>query len=227
MTHGPTIIESVQRSNRGKPPNPPEPGTLFGRWVVLERVEYRETGGRVRPYIECECDCGTVEFVNIRNLRQGNSKSCGCWHMEKASEANSTHRQSGQRLHRIWKQMRQRCYNPNARSYKWYGAKGITICDEWLASFEAFRDWSLVAGYFDAAEIDRKESSESYCPGNCQWVTKAENLINKQALLPVHLERAVRQLADEQGVPAATIIRQAVEAYVASPPLRRKRVKAG
>lgn len=123
--------------------------------------------------------------------------------------------------------MQQRCYNPKCRSYRWYGAKGITVCGEWRESFEAFKDWAESHDYFDTAEIDRDNSEKGYSPDNCQWVTKQENLINRHSLLPTHLEKAVRELAKEQGVPAAIVIRQAVEQYIQSPASRRKRVLAG
>lgn len=225
MTHGPKNNESASRNVKGKSSNPPEPGTRYGRWTVLDIVDYRKTADRVRPYVLCCCDCGKKNFVNVRNLRQGNSQSCGCLHIEQASKANATHHQTGQRLYRIWKQMHQRCENPNARSYRWYGAKGVRVCKAW-EKFEPFRDWALNAGYFAKAEIDRKNSAMNYSPKNCQWVTKAENLINKQNLLPVHLERKVREVADKEGVPAVIVIRRAVEMYVMSPSPRRKRVAA-
>jgi hypothetical protein len=230
MTHGARNTTLSPRSSRGKPANLPPPGTRFARWTVLDRVEYRAQGDRSRPYVECRCACGTVGFVNVRNLRQGQSKSCGCLHRQRASAANVTHRQTGQRqtgqrLYRIWKQMHQRCYNPNCRSYRWYGAKGIKVCNAWH-SFENFQAWALKFGYFPKAEIDRQNSSRGYSPQNCQWVTKQENLINKQNLLPVHLEREINRLASDEGVPAVTLIRRAVETYVKSPALRRKRVTA-
>lgn len=86
----------------------------------------------------------------------------------------SSHHMNNTRLHTIWKNMKQRCYNPKRNRYQWYGGKGIKVCDEWL-SFAPFADWSLANGYTDDLVLDREDSDKDYCPENCQWVTVVEN----------------------------------------------------
>ena len=71
--------------------------------------------------------------------------------------------------------MKQRCYNTNSTSYIHYGAKGITICDEWLNDHTAFEKWSLENGYQDGFEINRKDPNKGYCPENCEWVPPGYN----------------------------------------------------
>lgn len=70
--------------------------------------------------------------------------------------------------------MRQRCSNPRNTHYGTYGARGITVCEEW-EKFEAFRDWALANGYEASLEIDRIDNDAGYSPSNCRFVTKAEN----------------------------------------------------
>ena len=84
------------------------------------------------------------------------------------------------RLALIYHNMLNRCNNPKNAAYKNYGGKGITVCDEWANSFEAFELWAIKAGYNDKLTIDRLDNSKGYCPDNCQWVTKSVNCARTQ-----------------------------------------------
>ena len=76
--------------------------------------------------------------------------------------------------------MKHRCYSKKAYSYVYYGARGISVCDEWLKSFEAFQDWALANGYADNLTIDRIDNDGNYCPENCRWVTTDVQNRNKR-----------------------------------------------
>ena len=78
------------------------------------------------------------------------------------------------RLYRIWNNMKCRCKNKNNDSYKYYGAKGIKVCDEWSESFVAFEKWALENGYNDSLTIDRINNDGDYEPLNCRWATYEE-----------------------------------------------------
>ena len=88
---------------------------------------------------------------------------------------NFKHGGFGTRLYQIWRDMKQRCYNPNTARYKYYGSKDVQVCPEWLNNFIVFRDWSFLNGYTDNLTIDRINNNGNYEPGNCQWITKSEN----------------------------------------------------
>jgi hypothetical protein len=75
--------------------------------------------------------------------------------------------------------MKKRCYNKKVDKYKNYGARGITVCDEWLNSFEVFCDWCLNNGWQEQLQIDRIDVNGNYCPSNCRMITKVENGFNK------------------------------------------------
>lgn len=98
------------------------------------------------------------------------------------------HGLSKTRLYSIYSGMKQRCYNPNNQHYQWYGAKGITICDEWMVEngLQNFIEWSLNHGYEEHLTIDRKENDKGYSPNNCQWVTASANSyrVSNKNILP-------------------------------------------
>lgn len=162
-------------------------GRRFGRLVVLEKDTARVKAHNT--YWICKCDCGKEKSVATCNLIGGNVSSCGCLRIEqgikrikKAAINNITHGEAHTPLYEVWHLMKQRCENPNNPGYKWYGAKGICVCDEWK-DYIGFSNWAYSNGYKDIANvprsqrlsIDRIDSNGNYCPENCQWITVGEN----------------------------------------------------
>lgn len=93
------------------------------------------------------------------------------------------HQQHGKRhtrLYRIWANIKTRCLNQNDPHFRNWGARGITICDEWKNDFSAFYDWSMSHGYSDDLTIDRINNDLGYSPNNCRWISNAEQAMNKQ-----------------------------------------------
>jgi len=151
-------------------------GQRFGRLVVIERAENK--GGHAGWL--CQCNCGKDVIVSSSSLRRGLSQSCGCKRREEISCLRSKHKGTKTRLYNIWQNMLKRCNNPHSSRYSDYGGRGITVCDEWLHDFIAFRDWALTHGYRDYLTIDRINNDKGYSPDNCRWATVAEQNRNKR-----------------------------------------------
>lgn len=153
----------------------------FGRLTVIKRSEdHVAPCGSKQIMWHCVCDCGNEIETSTGSLRSGNTKSCGCLQKDIASEKFKKHGLSGTRLYRIWVHIKDRCYNKENDSYINYGARGITVCDEWKNDFESFRDWALENGYSDELSIDRIDVDIGYCPDNCKWSTVYEQSRNKR-----------------------------------------------
>lgn len=125
-------------------------------------------------YWLCKCICGKKRSLQTYQLTSGKVTSCGCKNTRRLKVP-----QSQKRLYGIYNSMLSRCYKQNNISYKYYGLKGITVCDEWKNSFSSFSDWALNNGYTDTLSIDRIDNSLGYCPTNCRWIPLQDQQANK------------------------------------------------
>lgn len=168
-------------------------GKKFNMLTVIERAENAKNG---RARWKCQCECGNYTVVTGSNLKNGAVKSCGCLVSEKTREKCGTHLQSKTRIYHIWGGMIQRCENPNSKSYKDYGEKGITVCKEWRESFEIFRDWSMKNGYEDNLTLERRNYNFGYSPENCTWISKGEQAKNRESNLKIKYKNEIKTLAE-------------------------------
>ncbi len=180
-------------------------GQTFGRWTVLTRAGSTKNG---RAAWLCRCVCGTEKIVAAGCLRDGKSKSCGCLNLEKIIERNTTHGMTGTRLYGIWTKMVQRTTNEKDERYEDYGGRGITMCEEWRKSFEAFKMWAVENGYAENLTIDRINNDRGYSPDNCRWVTKKVQMRNTRRthFLTFRGEtKCITDWAEETGISRAVI----------------------
>jgi hypothetical protein len=155
-----------------------ETGRRFGRLVAV-RIAWRNNG----VFWECECDCGSRTVVKGNTLRSGITVSCGCYNRDvvRSQKTRLTHGGSGTRLYTIWCGIRRRCNNTSAPAYKNYGARGISVCEQW-SEFSQFADWAH-EGYSDDLTIDRIDVNGNYEPTNCQWIPKAAQSVNRRSTI--------------------------------------------
>lgn len=167
-------------------------GQRFGRLTAIERSE----NVKCKAAWVCRCDCGNVAVVMASDLRSGHTQSCGCLQRQRTSSASVKHGMRYTRLYHRWLDMKQRCQNPKNKRWSVYGGRGITVCAEWLNSFEAFRDWALANGYRDDLTIDRINVNGNYAPDNCRWATKEEQANNKSNTIFIEFEGAKKTLSE-------------------------------
>lgn len=149
------------------------------RFGKLTAIKISERENNKRSYWVCECDCGRTKEIALSHLRSGATTSCGCYQKQKAKEANAKHGDVGTSLYNRWKEMRHRCENPNHSRFKDYGARGITITEDWN-DYKNFRDWALLNGYQEELTLDRIDNDKGYSPDNCQWVDYTANGRNRR-----------------------------------------------
>jgi hypothetical protein len=142
-------------------------GRRFGRLTVLSFA-----GSHPDRKWFCECDCGSVVRVRGYCLVGGETKSCGCLHRER----RRTHGSSRTPLYKIWQGIKDRCQNPQNTRYAYYGGRGIAVCDRWqnFANFAA----DIGPRPSDAHSVERLKNDGNYCPENCVWATREQQLNN-------------------------------------------------
>ena len=177
-------------------------GKQFGRLTVISRVENNKFG---QVMWDCVCTCGKRTTVSGGHLKIGQTKSCGCLQKELLSKAKKIHGQTGNKTYKSWSGMRERCYNPNNKIYKYYGGRGITICKRW-DKFENF--YSDMGDRPERMSIERTNNNKGYSPDNCKWATQKEQVRNTRSnqLIRYHGKtQCMSAWAEELGIAYKTL----------------------
>lgn len=182
-------------------------GKRFGRLLVVGR-ETRDKYGRL--LWDCVCDCGNTCSISGSTLMSGDSKSCGCLHVELLIRNSIKHcgkiNGKASREYQSWQDAKARCFNPKNKSFKNYGERGITVCKEWKNSFERFLNdmGKCPTGY----TLERKDNDGNYTPDNCIWSSRKNQNRNKRTNRKITINGVCRNICEWneiQGFPKGLI----------------------
>lgn len=163
-------------------------GKQFGRLLVLrldQEATFKHKHQKTVWVCQCSCPNKTITSVVGNSLSSGLTTSCGCWRTEVSRKNgkkrdSSTHGESNKPQileYDAWRAMKRRCYGVNSLGYSYYGAKGITVCDRWIGSYENFLQ-DMGRKPSPEHSLDRIDNDGNYEPTNCRWATKAQQARN-------------------------------------------------
>lgn len=157
----------------GKRSNQQIVGTRIGLYDVLYECDFKSNDGHRMFHIKCS-ECGWETDTRMNEIKRL-SKKCTHVNLFGAYTYDHTNNIQNANLNKIFRGMYHRCYNPKDKAYRWYGAKNIKICQEWLNNPKSFEEWALANGYQNHLTIDRIKEYQDYSPDNCRWVTLQDN----------------------------------------------------
>jgi hypothetical protein len=150
-------------------------GLKFNKWTV---ISFEGISHNQQRLWKLKCDCGYEVIRDLHDAKRGRSKQCsGCY--VRQTTLSHGHNKRGKRSseYSSWASMKERCLNPNKKDYKHYGGRGITICQQWIDSFDNYlSDMGLKPG--KGYSIDRINVDGNYEPSNCRWATQKEQMNN-------------------------------------------------
>lgn len=178
---------------------------LTGQRFGLLVAESARCVGKDKSGWSCKCDCGGGKVVATSHLRSGAIQSCGCTKSAKARNRMTKHGMCGTKGYQVWVDMMARCYRKTCKAFGNYGARGISVCQQWHDVHSFLADMGEPP---DGMEIDRIDNNGNYEPGNCRWVTHQTNCNNRRRTIFVEFQgrsATLTEWAKEIGINRETL----------------------
>lgn len=170
-------------------------GLVYGGLIIIEELNDEIVSGRNRRMVNAKCVCGKIVKYPYDSiiLRQ----SCGCLKRAQSADRLRTHGLTQHPLFSIWQNMKNRCYNKNVWAYKYYGLKGVIVCNEWKNDFKTFYDWAITTGWQDGLSLDKYPNRNGdYKPSNCRWATWEEQVNNRDSCVFIEYNGEVNTISE-------------------------------
>jgi hypothetical protein len=172
----------------------------FHNFKVIEDLGMKfptENSKHKKRYVRVKCKLCLIQYEGQYALFKSRDKVCKC-KSRKGKGVIAWSNPKRDRILHIRTGMIYRCYNKKSHAFERYGAKGITVCNEWRENPEIFYQWALNNGYEDGLTIERIDNSKGYSPENCCWITRSKQSKNKSNILKIENVKIIKKMLEEK-----------------------------